>query len=70
MAGFSTVRPAHGRLERLLDRAVDYYWWADRFGWTPDQVDAQPYLRRERIRTVAEVVDEVRRDKDRSERGR
>lgn len=70
MAGFSTVRPANGLLERLMDQAIDYFWWADRFGWTPDQVDAMPYLKRERIRTVAEVVDEVQRDKDRAARGR
>lgn len=26
----------------MLDDAWDYYWYADRFGWTPEQVDALP----------------------------
>ena len=49
---------------------VDYFWYADRFGWTPDQVDALPIEVATRLKPIAELYDEVVADKQRrAERG-
>jgi hypothetical protein len=36
------------------------FWWADRFGWTPQQVEALPVLYRDRLPHVAQIVDKLR----------
>jgi len=53
--------------ERLLDEAAYYYWFADRFGWTPDAVDRQSAIRLRRLMVVGDVVAEVAEEKRRAE---
>jgi hypothetical protein len=44
---------------------LDVFWWLDRHGLTPDQVDALPAVEAVRLRQVTELVDEVRADNHR-----
>lgn len=49
-----------------LVAAARYFWYAERFGWDPDRVDALPGWLEERLVTVAAVHDEVQADKQKS----
>ena len=40
--------------------ALDDFWWADRFRWTPAQVDELGYRQANRLRSVTEAIDEGR----------
>ena len=60
------VREAETEDERLLDEAMPYFWAAERFGWTPDQVDKCPQWLFARLPTVAAVHDEVVAEKQRA----
>jgi len=51
------------------DQALRYYWFADRFGWTPQQVDTAPALLTARLMTIGEVRDDVAAAKQHSELG-
>jgi hypothetical protein len=42
--------------------------FADRFGWTKDQVDATPLVLRRRLMVIDDVVGEVREERARRER--
>jgi hypothetical protein len=58
----------------VLDEAWDYYWYADRFGWTPDQVEAMPAWLDGPFATIAREVDRAqeranRRAAQEAERG-
>jgi hypothetical protein len=44
----------------LWRSALDDFWWADRFGWTPSQVGGQDVERLARLRHVAVAIDEGR----------
>lgn len=44
----------------MWHRALDDFFWADRFRWTPTQVDELGWARVERLRVVTEAVDEGR----------
>lgn len=57
------MREAAGLEEQLFDTAVYYTWYADRWQWTPDQVDNLPWLMQERLRAVATLRDEIAREK-------
>jgi cytochrome bd-type quinol oxidase subunit 1 len=46
--------------ERLLDRAITYFWYAEKFGWTIDEVDRQPTILLQRMLVVGRVRDELR----------
>jgi len=39
---------------------LDDFFWADRFRWTPEQADQIGYRRAERLRFVADAIDEGR----------
>jgi hypothetical protein len=40
--------------------ALDDLWWAERFRWTPAQVDELGHAQVRRLRAAAEAVDEGR----------
>jgi hypothetical protein len=39
---------------------LDYWWYADRYGWPPTVVDEQPAIVLERLREVTSLVDDYR----------
>jgi hypothetical protein len=45
------------------DNEWTYYLLADRFGWTPDQVDQQPARLVSMLLAIGNVVDEVKAEK-------
>jgi hypothetical protein len=49
-----------GSEERGLDRALHYYWYAEQFGWTKTEVDGQPSAHLRRLRTIGDVLAQVR----------
>jgi len=49
-----------------LEAAASYFWYADRFGWTPDQVDELPAWLRDRLPTVGAVYDEIKAERERA----
>lgn len=63
------VRDAVGREDDLYERTMHYLWFADRFGWTPEQVDDQPQWFLSRAAEVAAVLDEVRAENAEAARG-
>lgn len=46
-----------------MERTADYGWFAERYGWTKQQVDAQPYWYRSRLPEYAQIFDEVKAEK-------
>lgn len=46
-----------------MEGAARYYWFANRFGWTPQQVDAQPVWLTDRLPAVAEIADQIEQDR-------
>lgn len=46
------------------DTEWEYYILADRFGWTPEQVDAQPAYLVRMLLEINNVVNEVQRPKE------
>ncbi len=42
-----------------MDQAVDYFWWAREFGWTPEVVDDLPVVYRHQFPVIAEVRAQV-----------
>lgn len=56
------------RLDRLYEEALRDDMLAERYGWTPDQMDDAPYARVERMLEVAKVRQDV--EMDRAERRR
>jgi hypothetical protein len=49
----------------LLDKTLTYWYFADRFGWTPAQVDDLPVAYSDRLMVVGEVRDAVVAEKQR-----
>jgi len=49
-----------------MDEAATYFMFADRFGWTPDQVDELPAVLADRMLVIAQVRDEVQAEASRS----
>ncbi|MFI8535329.1 hypothetical protein ACIGMX_34430 [Streptomyces aquilus] len=43
----------------LLEQALDYAWFAERWGWPPSVVDEQPAWVMERLPTLADAFDTV-----------
>jgi hypothetical protein len=66
LAGLSGVRDAVSVEDVALEEAARYFWYATKFGWTPDQVDNMPGWLTDRIATVAAVSDEVEADKQKA----
>jgi hypothetical protein len=56
------VRPAVGPEEEGLDRALRYWAFADRFGWTMQEVDAQPAAHLRRLLVIEDVVGALREE--------
>lgn len=46
-----------------LEETAHYHWYAERYGWTPAEVDDLPAKYRDRFPTVAAVFDEVAEEK-------
>jgi hypothetical protein len=44
------------------EKAAGYWFFADRFGWTPAQVDDQPAVILDRLREVTILVEEMRQE--------
>lgn len=49
--------------DRYLEGTAQYFWFADRFGWLPEQVDEQPLWVVDRLPAVAKIHDEVTRER-------
>ncbi len=64
MAGFP-VRPAFGTEEHLLDRVLDYWWFADRFGWPPSVVRGESHVLLKRLRLIGGTAEEIRAQRQR-----
>ena len=47
----------------MWEAAAQYFWWAERFGWTPAQVDMLPLMVRDRMPGVARMYDEVQEER-------
>lgn len=39
-----------------------YFYFAERFGWTPDEVDRQPAVLLDWLQAIGGVVDEIKAD--------
>lgn len=46
-----------------MERAAGYFFFAERFGWTPDQVDDLPVVLYDRLPAVAVIHDQVAEEK-------
>jgi len=51
-----------------MERAAAYAFFAERYGWTKQQVDEQPLWYISRLRDVAAISDEVRAEKQKAAR--
>lgn len=49
-----------------MESTAYYYFFADRFGWTKQQVDNQPHWYTTRLPVVAEIADEVQAEKQKA----
>lgn len=59
-----SVPPARPGEQALWDEVFENDWFfADRFKWTPDQVDNLPIETYLRLKNVTLLVEEVRREK-------
>lgn len=52
--------------DKLYEDAVSYFWFAERWHWTPEQVDNAPQWLVDRLPGVAAVVDEIEEDRQRA----
>lgn len=52
-------RPAVSTEDVAMEAAATYFWFADRFDWTPDTVDNLPVWLKERLPAVASIHDEL-----------
>ena len=69
LRGETKVPPRPGEQQRWIE-ALDDIWWLDRWGMTPSQVDelsAESYLR---IRSIAELQDELAAERIREQKSR
>lgn len=65
LAGYDLpAAPRGSEAERWENILADYWFYADRFGWTPQQVDDQPAVILDRLREVHLTVEEHRREQD------
>jgi hypothetical protein len=61
------VRERISREDELMERTAHYGWYAERYGWTQEQVDRQNkawYL--DRLPAFAEIWDEVAAEKQKA----
>jgi len=58
------VRARVSAEDELWEVTAQFFWWAERFGWTPDQVEALPLFVRERMAGVAAMHDELRAERE------
>lgn len=49
-----------------MEEAAGYFFFAERFHWTPEQVDAAPAWLTCRLPGVAVITDEIQRDRERA----
>lgn len=49
-----------------MERAAYYGFFAERYHWTPAQVDDQPYWYTSRLPAFAAIVDEVKAEKSKA----
>lgn len=61
------VRAALTDEDRWYEETMQYFWFAERFGWTPDQVDNMPLRVIDRLPGVAAMYDEVQAERQRTE---
>lgn len=60
------MRPASSSEDRLWERVAWYAWYADRYHWTPAQVDDLPAWYMHRLPAVQAIFDEVAAEKQRA----
>lgn len=46
-----------------MEEAAGYFFFAERFHWTPDQVDAAPAWLTSRLPGVAVITDQIQRER-------
>ena len=49
-----------------MDQAATYFLFANRFGWTPEQVDSSPAVIIDRLQVIAQLWDEHQASQQRS----
>lgn len=49
-----------------MEKTAHYGWFAERYGWTQQQVDAQRSWYTDRLPAYAEIVDEVAAEKQKA----
>lgn len=47
-----------------MEEAATYFFFAERFGWTPDEVNAAPAYLTSRLPAVAAITDEIKRARE------
>lgn len=50
----------------LWEQAADYAWYAEIYGWTPEQVEALPDFYRQRVRILHDMVIEIDQNRARA----
>ena len=59
-------RPAISDHDLALEEAAHYEFYAERYGWTPDVVDGQPYELLDRMAIIAAVKSEIAEERARA----
>lgn len=67
--GTPGIRPAASDYERDLDRALDYYGYADRFGWNSDTVDNERAWLLDRYPVIQSAIAEAQAIQQRRQSG-
>lgn len=52
--------------DRYIEGAARYFFFAERFHWTPEQVDNMPAWLLDRLPAVAAIHDEIAEDRQRA----
>lgn len=61
------VRPALTDEDRWYEETLQYFFFAERFGWTPQQTDDCPLRIIDRLPGVAQMQDEVEAERQREQ---
>lgn len=64
------VRAAISAEDVLMEQAARDDFFAERYGWTVTEIDAQPHDRIERMAEIARIKAEIERERARSEQAK
>ena len=66
LSGWSAVRDRISHEDELMERTASYGFFAERYHWTPQQVEALPFWYASRLPAFAGIVDEVQAEKQKA----